>query len=246
MRCKNCGWPNPDGLVKCEKCNATLKGSMAGHSYHQSPSQKANSVNSSSNLRSTVREANVFGQQNPTNQGGENSTCRSCGYILASGTNVCPNCGEPVSKISSQQNAETPTNKNEKKCVKCGNSMPYGARFCPTCGQPTRQSTINSWDNPQNNDFCTLRPIRWSSEGDYEYRPITFSGKLITLNRANTDPNNQSITSKVQAVLTKEGGNWYIEDKSDMHSTMIRVSKKTKLEDGDIISLGNRLFEFKS
>jgi hypothetical protein len=28
MRCKNCGWDNPAGNAKCEKCNAPLDGSM--------------------------------------------------------------------------------------------------------------------------------------------------------------------------------------------------------------------------
>ena len=28
MRCKNCGWNNPAGNEKCEKCNAPLAGSM--------------------------------------------------------------------------------------------------------------------------------------------------------------------------------------------------------------------------
>ena len=42
-------------------------------------------------------------------------------------------------------------------------------------------------------------------------------------------------------MLTNDGKDWYIEDLSDQHSTMIRVSKKTKLQTGDIIALGNRL-----
>ena len=27
MRCKNCGWDNPDGCEKCEKCNSALDSS---------------------------------------------------------------------------------------------------------------------------------------------------------------------------------------------------------------------------
>lgn len=36
MRCYNCGWENPDGSQKCEKCNATLlhfKQCLRGHFY---------------------------------------------------------------------------------------------------------------------------------------------------------------------------------------------------------------------
>lgn len=78
-----------------------------------------------------------------------------------------------------------------------------------------------------------------------QYGAISYSGERIVLNRANTDPNNQSITSKEQAVLTNDGTSWYIEDLSEQHSTMLRISRKTKLQSGDIIALGNRLFEFK-
>ena len=65
------------------------------------------------------------------------------------------------------------------------------------------------------------------------------------LNRANTDPNNQSITSKEQAVLTFEDGAWYLEDRSDQKTTYVHAGRKTRLESGDIIILGNRRFEFK-
>lgn len=77
------------------------------------------------------------------------------------------------------------------------------------------------------------------------YNPISYSGTEIALNRANTDPNNQTITSREQAVLICEGGSWYIEDRSEQHTTLIRITKRTKLESGDVIVLGNRLFEFK-
>lgn len=77
------------------------------------------------------------------------------------------------------------------------------------------------------------------------YQPISYSGETISLNRANTDPNNNTITSKVQAVLTHDEEGWYIEDRSELRSTFIRADRKRKLESGDVIELGNRLFEFK-
>ena len=76
------------------------------------------------------------------------------------------------------------------------------------------------------------------------YQPISYSGDTIVLTRSNTDPNNNSITSKEQAVLTHDGNDWFIENKSEQETTFIKVSKKTKLTAGDVIILGNRLFEF--
>lgn len=65
------------------------------------------------------------------------------------------------------------------------------------------------------------------------------------LNRSNTDSNNNSITSREQAVMTHENGEWFIENRSDLQTTLIRVDRRLKLEDGDVIVLGNRMFEFK-
>ena len=97
---------------------------------------------------------------------------------------------------------------------------------------------------PQNGTFCTLKPIAWQGEG-IDYAPLSYSGDKIILNRANTDPNNQSITSKVQAEIISENGEWYLEDRSEQQTTYIHVGRKTKLKTGDIIILGNRRFEFK-
>lgn len=98
---------------------------------------------------------------------------------------------------------------------------------------------------PQSNfHFCSLRPVAWPGE-EVNYNPTTYSGEEIVLNRANTDPNNNSITSHEQAVLTFEDGDWYIENRSELRSTFIRVNGKVKLNSGDIIVLGNREFIFK-
>jgi hypothetical protein len=93
--------------------------------------------------------------------------------------------------------------------------------------------------------FCTLRPVPYQGE-EVSYEPITYSGDEIALSRANTDANNSSITSKEQAVLIHEADGWYIENRSELQSTYIRLSShKVKIESGDHIILGNREFEFK-
>ena len=74
--------------------------------------------------------------------------------------------------------------------------------------------TVNPWSKPQDATFFTLKPIAWDGEGK-EYTPTTHSGDTIVLNRSNTDPNNNSITSKEQAVLSREDGHWYLENRSE-------------------------------
>lgn len=92
--------------------------------------------------------------------------------------------------------------------------------------------------------FCTLKPIAWQGE-EVSYNPVTYSGQTVVLSRANTDANNNSITSREQAVLTCEDGEWYLENRSELRTTFLRVNGRVKLTSGDIIVLGNREFVFK-
>ncbi len=254
MRCNNCGWQNPDGVSCCERCGSALNG-QSGSSADTSNHQKNYNQEASSPLRSTLREAAAFGGNATSGSPGgsadsQNCVCRNCGYILSPVMNVCPQCGTSRNQrhgeyVQPRANGyQQQASQRDKQCPKCGTAVQQGAKFCPSCGQPlTMRGTVNAWDNPQGGDYCSLKPIPWSREST-GYAPISYSGRRIILNRANTDPNNQSITSREQAVLTNDGKDWYIEDLSDQHSTMIRVSRKTKLQSGDIIALGNRLFEF--
>lgn len=247
MRCKNCGWENPQGNLKCEKCNAPLSGSMVnGPSPSSASRQSEPSV-----LKGTIPEGQVFGSQAGAkiDVSRDNHTCPKCGYPIARGMNVCPNCGEYLNASPAQSYEKQPASpergfNGNQKCSNCGTSLPGSVKFCPTCGAPVRPGTINPWMQPQNGTFCTLKPLAWQGE-NIEYAPLSFSGEKIILNRANTDPNNQSITSKVQAEVVFENGSWYLEDKSAQQTTYVHVGRRTKLESGDIIILGNRRFEFK-
>lgn len=239
MRCKNCGWENPSGISKCEKCHASLSGSMAEHNSINN--NQRNYSQHEESLRATVREQSFFGHHNTSNI----QSCQNCGYELSEGTRVCPACGTPINGKTQLINENGWS--NVRKCPNCGIPLQQGIRFCPQCGtsmDKMNKGTVRAWDNPQQGQFCSLRPLAWARE-EINYNPISYSGQTIVLNRANTDPNNQTITSQEQAILYNEGGVWYIENRSSSESTMLRVRKKTRLESGDIIALGNRLFEFK-
>lgn len=203
--------------MKCEKCNATLTGSMGSGKPHVPVSQTGDS----DVLKGTIPEGRVFGSaaDNPVKGNGVQSTCRKCGYPIVRRMNVCPNCGELVDGVAEQFLRDMP-----KASVLSG--------------------TINPWMSPPGGTFCTLRPLAWQGE-NIEYAPLSYPGEKIILNRANTDPNNQSITSKVQAEIVCENGEWFLEDRSEQQTTYVHVGRKTKLESGDIIILGNRRFEFK-
>lgn len=226
MRCKNCGWPNEDNVSRCVKCNAPLQGSMIDSARQQSLHP---SSNESEPLNATLREPSSSGGfVNPSNGGSNN--CHQCGYPVSSEMRECPVC-----HVQLQQNGQNIAHgQNHVRAVNPNNR----GGFRPGSG------TINPWATPSEDSFCTLRRIPWQNER-VTYEPVSYSGEQIVLNRANTDANNNSITSREQAVISLENGEWFIENRSDLQTTLIRVDRKLKLEDGDIIVLGNRMFEFR-
>lgn len=241
MRCKNCGWENPDGQTKCEKCHGSLGDATPAHKPTTPVSDR---------MKSTVAEGVIFNDSTPSVTPPQ--TCPKCGYPVSENSTSCPNCNYEFHTAS--------TAKQSVKCKSCGAEISPEAKFCPNCGASTSDNTPQPRriqrsamgtvmggpvSGPMaSNKFCTLRPIAWEGE-EVNYNPITYSGETIVLNRANTDANNNSITSREQAIITCENGEWYIENKSDLRTTFIRVNGKVKLTNGDIIVLGNREFEFK-
>lgn len=90
---------------------------------------------------------------------------------------------------------------------------------------------------------CSLQPVVREDEDIVPDKNV-YETQTVILNRQNTDPKNPSITSRQQARLTFEDGVWYIEDLSSQQTTFVRAGRKTALQDGDIILLGDREFEF--
>lgn len=89
-----------------------------------------------------------------------------------------------------------------------------------------------------------LKALNDENKIDEERKTLKFNGNLNTLNRGNLDPENSTITRKIQAEISYQDGKWFIENKSQMYTTFILVNKKTKIEKGDIIVMGNKKFLF--
>lgn len=170
----------------------------------------------------TVNEAVVFPESPSTGS----NVCPQCGYPMRPGVIVCPNChyGATEVEIPAHQpvHRETPA--------------PRQAKAAPV------QGTVNPWVQVTPANKCMLEPI--AQQGVENPDSLHLKGDIHELNRANLDPDNQTITSKTQARLTCEDGQWYIEDKSAQHTTFIYAGKKTALKDGDVILMGNRQFAF--
>ncbi len=210
--------------------------------------------------------SNPAGTKTPEN-------CPQCGYPLAGNTSSCPNCGAiiaeeqklastkmqnfgaaavPVSpiKVSKSDLAEFDINE-EVKCDKCGAMVSIEFSFCPKCGERIHLPTVRAIKHkpqpapepPKPHCHLTLIP----EEGEItEAVKNTYEGDSIILNRENTEPDNRTITSKEQAELICEEGQWFVLNHSELGSTYIEANRKFALEPGDVIVLGDRRFKFET
>lgn len=192
MRCNNCGWENPDGKQKCEKCNAPLQGGVNSQNF---------------DVHSTIRESVPFEAKQPTK------------------TTIDETIIDPPTNGRPQQ---TPKPKTAPTVDFGGTINPYAGMgvFVPV---------------PR----CILKPVIFPGE-DTRYAPqqVNIKGDYNELNRQLLDPDNNTITSKVQAILTHKEGKWYVQNQSAQKTTYVYAGEPIEVKSGDIILMGNRTFVF--
>lgn len=153
---------------------------------------------------------------------------------------------------------ETPANVSPQVCPECGYELSNGT--CSSCGYPVKKETESKTESINRvavNVRQTMRPIRKGEKNNVfalvpiseetgmpEGETLDFEGESVMLNRDNTDPNNKTITSREQAVITFENGRWCLEDRSEYKTTFVQVARKTELQKGDLILLGTQLYRF--
>lgn len=249
MRCKHCGWPNKPGETMCTKCKSPLSSNDEDlDSVGEDMSQSSHPLNK------TVLEEDVFGAEETTyNQQTLNRTrmenaetlsqCPKCGYPLRPGSDKCPNCKFQIA-VQNQYDQDSTSAKPHEDFSR---QDTYHRPTRMTSGDGAKSSfrgTINPYMmNVEVEPTFVLKPIKRMDER-HDFEEQEYEGKEIVLNRDNTEKNNPSITSRQQAIITNSDGRWYIEDKSEQKTTFVQAAQKIELHDGDIILLGNRLFEF--
>jgi len=202
--------------------------------------------------------------------------CKECGnrkkFIRSTGVK-CPKCGEGVIVEKKSKHGkifygcnrypdcsyalwDEPTG---NKCPECGYELENGV--CPSCGYDSiaEKESEEKQKNMNKEGKKTVRPRRkGEKDGRFVLTPISeetgqpegdliqFEGNEVELNRENTDPKNETITSQQQAIVTHENGKWCIEDKSEYKTTFVQASRKIEIQNGDLILLGNQLYQFNS
>lgn len=186
MRCNNCGWENPDGNQKCEKCNAPLQ---------------CGAGNQTVNVNSTILESEPFEPKKPLDETIE----------------------------------ETIKDSANPKRQPTAQTVDLGGTINPYAGMGAYTPIPR----------CVLKPVIFPGE-DPRYAPqgINLKGDYNELNRQILDPDNNTITSKVQATLTNKNGKWYVENQSAQKTTYVYAGEPIEIKSGDIILMGNRTFIF--
>ena len=219
MRCQFCGWDVPDSNGNCEKCGKPMQtdSNESGKIVNDSTHEHLTTrqqTKGQGDLRATVRENSKSKAAATVLE--DKVECPNCGYELENG--VCPSCGYD-SNVEKEPD-EKPVNMNNegKKTVRPHRKGEKDGRFLLT---PISEET-----------------------GQPEGEVIQFEGNEVELNRENTDPKNETITSQQQAIVTHESGKWCIEDKSEYKTTFVQAARKIELQNGDLILLGNQLYQF--
>jgi len=116
MRCSNCGWANPDGQERCQKCNQELDYSLAELSSAEVAS--AESEDSTEPSEASVG-AKINGSEETISavEGASFSGCSQCGYPVTKGVAECPMCGCAISNTEVKEHAPQSNTTSQDKCV---------------------------------------------------------------------------------------------------------------------------------
>ena len=258
MRCKNCGWPNKPNETVCSKCGSPLESEPLSVDYEAAGAPLP--VRDGGGLKKTLPESAVFGgiphddvQESPSNTVKE-TVCPKCGYPLRPDTVKCPNCSYVIS--GSQQPQREPVQNQGASPAYQRHPTRMVDEDSPAAKTPVSTRKVSSGRGPlggtinpymmdyQQEPAFVLQPVQRMNERK-PVEAVELEGSEVILSRENTEPDNPSITSQEQAVVTHSEGKWFIEDRSEQKTTFVQATKKIELHDGDIILLGNRLFEFK-
>lgn len=184
--------------------------------------------------------------------------CRGCNASLEGSVVIENNNGRNQKLDNNMERAfETrqPTQKEESSdiftnCPECGYPLRSGSKECPRCHyRAQKNDPIKKEDNNQSEAVWNI------VESEFKIGLCDKNGEIsnakayttddIVLGREELCPDNNNI-SRQHIHITNEDGHWYIEDVSSTHQTFLIVKKKTPIENGDVLVLGNKFFRFET
>jgi hypothetical protein len=218
MRCDNCGWNNPEGLEKCQKCNQTLQPAIEQPAFVPETKVSPLPANDMS-YKATTIDAGKFANSNVK----ENKTieCPKCSYPLATDTDICPNCG-----TNCNQNQETNVMNSRVDMKKTVLEFDIDAH------------TYSGLHNTRYTDKLT--PLD-NFDGSFKHIELDKAEVSVGKNELNGD----RISNDVQTLFTNRDGKWFIRNSEDAPMmTFVSASHEIELRKGDIVVIGNVRYIF--
>ena len=251
MRCDNCGWSNPDGLTKCQKCNQDLVPPISVEPV--SAPQTLNAINH------TIIDPN---RHSASPQLSSAVSCLRCGYPLSASHSFCPNCGTQIQQ--GKQDVQPAHSKTVRVLPEeLVEPVQVAKPVEPALKATVREIPAELMDNARFSKTVRVLPEEMLVEAEPE-KSVEPSFKLTPMD------NFDGATSQVKEftgadsvigrdVLVTEGsympesleiefsckeGQWTVTDKSGSKAVFVSAAHPLTLNPGDIIVIGNRRFIF--
>jgi Double zinc ribbon len=260
MRCNNCGWNNADDAETCVKCNNPLMETVRAARGSQKETVRSERPVGDFPLEREAlgggqdRQAIFGGVEQPGREGGL-VECPYCNYPANRLVEDCPSCGRPMkaAEVGQTEVGQTLKSEGRQRSDEGGEAARSGeAANTGEIGERTRPMRAETIDPFRNRQIVrTTQPemvLEKVGRPDETSELIKFkaAGDQVTVNRANLDEGNFTITGRVQATFTFRDNKWWLQDGSELKTTFIQVKEPRELKDGDIVLMGDRRFIFYS
>ena len=106
------------------------------------------------------------------------------------------------------------------------------------------KKTVNPYMQAQvkpSKNLIKLIPI--TKEGEQSLVILTIEDASTIINRGNIDVENSTISTKSHALLEVIDGEVFLNNQTSAETTFLQVKQPTRLQNGDVILLGNRLIK---
>jgi hypothetical protein len=145
--------------------------------------------------------------------------CPACSYLMRPGEILCAKCGNNITLY---------------KAAPADNTQVVPADHTKTVRRVVPETKRG------------FRLVAVSLHDDSETKSIPLEGEHVVLNRELLDSQNNSISRSGHASLTFRDGEWWLENLSSLKSTFVQVNGPVRIQPGDSILLGDKLFRFKT
>lgn len=249
MRCDNCGWSNPEGLTKCQKCNQELIPAPVSSS-----SAPANQGAFNQTIIDQTKVHSVSQDQQAV-------ACPRCGYPLSSSNTFCPNCGTQVSVENPSEHVEY---------AKTVRILPE--EFLETespeiveehLKKTVREIPADLMNATQNSQTVRVLPEEMLCDEE-DVQPKEPSFRLILMDNfdgatplakkfegADTIINGEALVSEgsyvpegLEVEFTYADDMWALTDKTVEKAVYVSAANGVNVKSGDIIVIGNRRYIF--